>query len=59
MMLDAELISFTKENNMDPNDLFSMIRRERLISEEIYLREWRMKVHPRYVFVMMKNGKKI
>ena len=40
MMADAEVIEFARENKMDPNDLFYMTRRERLISEEIYLREF-------------------
>jgi hypothetical protein len=37
MMADAEVIEFARENKMDLNDLFYMTRRERLISEEIYL----------------------
>ncbi|RGB22450.1 hypothetical protein C1646_776084 [Rhizophagus diaphanus] len=37
MMADADVIDFAKENKMNPNDLFYMTRRERLISEEIYL----------------------
>ncbi|PKK58735.1 hypothetical protein RhiirC2_795856 [Rhizophagus irregularis] len=41
MMADAEVIKFARENKMDPNDLFYMTRRERLISEEIYLREFK------------------
>jgi len=40
MMADAEVIEFARENKMDPNDLFYMTRRERLISEKIYLREF-------------------
>ena len=40
MMADAEVIKFARENKMNPNDLFYMTRRERLISEEIYLREF-------------------
>jgi hypothetical protein len=40
MMADAEVIEFARENKMDPNDLFYMTRRERLISKEIYLREF-------------------
>ena len=40
MMADAEVIKFARENNMNPNDLFYMTRRERLISEEIYLWEF-------------------
>src|SRR3954453_20965351 len=40
MMANAEVIEFARENKMDPNDLFYMTRRERLISEEIYLREF-------------------
>ena len=37
MMSDADAINFAKENGMDINDIFYMSRRERLISEEIYL----------------------
>ena len=40
MMADAEVIEFVRENKIDPNNLFYMTRRERLISEEIYLREF-------------------
>ncbi|PKK56241.1 hypothetical protein RhiirC2_800456 [Rhizophagus irregularis] len=40
MMADAEVIEFARENKMDPNDLFYMTRRERLISEKIYLWEF-------------------
>ncbi len=40
MMADAEVIKFVRENKIDLNNLFYMIRRERLISEEIYLREF-------------------
>jgi len=36
-MADAEVIEFARENKMDLNDLFYMTKRERLISEEIYL----------------------
>jgi hypothetical protein len=36
----ANVIKFARENKMNPNDLFYMTRRERLISEEIYLREF-------------------
>ena len=41
MMANAEVIEFARENKMDPNDLFYMTRRERLISEEIYLWEFK------------------
>ena len=37
-MSDADAVDFAKENGMDVNDIFYMSRRERLISEEIYLR---------------------
>ncbi len=37
MMVDAEVIEFVRENKMNPNDLFYMTRKERLISEKIYL----------------------
>ena len=40
MMADAEVIEFARENKMNLNDLFYMTRRERLISEEIYLWEF-------------------
>jgi hypothetical protein len=40
MMADADVINFAKENKMNLNDLFYMTRRERLISEEIYLWEY-------------------
>ena len=40
MMADAEVIEFTRKNKMNPNDLFYMTRRERLISEEIYFQEF-------------------
>jgi hypothetical protein len=40
MMADAKVIEFARENKMDLNDLFYMTRRERLISEEIYLQEF-------------------
>ncbi|RIA79495.1 hypothetical protein C1645_840550 [Glomus cerebriforme] len=39
--IDHEVIKFARENKMDPNDLFYMTRRERLISEEIYLQEFK------------------
>jgi len=41
MIADAKVIKFVRENKMNPNDLFYMIRKERLISEEIYLREFK------------------
>jgi len=37
MMSDADAVDFVKEDGMDVNDIFYMSRRERLISEEIYL----------------------
>jgi len=40
MMADVEVIEFARENKMNPNDLFYMTRRERLISKEIYLQEF-------------------
>ncbi|CAH1770611.1 1172_t:CDS:1, partial [Entrophospora sp. SA101] len=40
MMSDADMIQFAKESDDDPDSLMDMTRRERLISEEIYLREW-------------------
>ena len=40
MMSDAEVIEFARNNNLEPKELMDMSRRERLISEEIYLREW-------------------
>ena len=56
MMADAEVIEFARENKMNPNDLFYMTRRERLISEEIYLWEFE---DVRSIFTMTRNGKKI
>ena len=51
MMADAEVIKFVRENKIDLNNLFYMIRRERLISEEIYLREFKDVVKPRkYIY---------
>ena len=51
MMADAEVIEFARENKMDPNDLFYMTRRERLISEEIYLWEFEDVEKPReYIY---------
>ena len=47
MMADAEVIEFARENKMNPNDLFYMTRRKRLISEEIYLREFEDEGKPR------------
>ncbi|PKY33489.1 hypothetical protein RhiirB3_394844 [Rhizophagus irregularis] len=40
MMSDADAIDFAKEDGMNVNDIFYMSRRERLISEEIYLRNF-------------------
>ena len=40
MIADAEVIKFARKNKMNLNDLFYMTRRERLISKEIYLREF-------------------
>ncbi len=37
MMSDADAVNFAKEDGMDVNDIFYMSRKERLISEEIYL----------------------
>jgi hypothetical protein len=59
MMADADVIEFARENKMNPNDLFYMTRRERLISEEIYLREFEDVENPESIFTMMRNGKKI
>ncbi|GBC40917.2 hypothetical protein GLOIN_2v1814667 [Rhizophagus irregularis DAOM 181602=DAOM 197198] len=51
MMADADVIDFAKENKMSLNDLFYMTRRERLISEEIYLRKYEDVGKPReYVY---------
>ena len=51
MIADAEVIEFARENKMDPNDLFYMTRRERLISEEIYLWEFEDVGKPRkYIY---------
>ncbi|CAG8601862.1 3268_t:CDS:2 [Funneliformis caledonium] len=40
MIADTEVIEFARENNINPNDLFYMTRRKRLISEKIYLWEF-------------------
>src|SRR6185436_263565 len=40
MMSDAEIIQFARDTNEDPESLMYANRRERLISEEIYLHEW-------------------
>ncbi|CAG8752252.1 21503_t:CDS:2, partial [Gigaspora rosea] len=37
IMTDADAIEFAKEDGIDVNEIFYMSRRERLISEEIYL----------------------
>ncbi|PKC50950.1 hypothetical protein RhiirA1_484912, partial [Rhizophagus irregularis] len=51
MMADAKVIEFARENKMDLNDLFYMTRRERLISEKIYLREFEDVGKPReYIY---------
>ena len=51
MIADAEVIEFARENKMDPNDLFYMTRRERLISKEIYLWEFEDVGKPRkYIY---------
>ncbi len=51
MMADADAIDFAKEDDMDVNDIFYMSRRERLISEEIYLRNHEDAGNPRaYVY---------
>ncbi|PKY36361.1 hypothetical protein RhiirB3_458786, partial [Rhizophagus irregularis] len=51
MMSDANAIDFTKENGIDVNEIFYMSRRERLISEEIYLRNFKNAGKPRtYIY---------
>ncbi|RIA84451.1 hypothetical protein C1645_832261 [Glomus cerebriforme] len=51
MMSDADAVDFAKEDGMDVNDIFYMSRRERLISEEIYLRNHEDAGKPRvYVY---------
>ncbi|POG65021.1 hypothetical protein GLOIN_2v1782204 [Rhizophagus irregularis DAOM 181602=DAOM 197198] len=51
MMADAEVIKFARENKMNSNDLFYMTRRERLISEEIYLWEFEHMEKPqKYIY---------
>ncbi|GET59872.1 highly derived D5-like helicase-primase [Rhizophagus irregularis DAOM 181602=DAOM 197198] len=51
MMSDADAIDFAKEDGMNVNDIFYMSRRERLISEEIYLRNFENAGKPRtYVY---------
>ena len=46
-MSDAEIIDFARDQNLDSEELMDMSRRERLISEEIYLREWEDEGTPR------------
>ena len=58
MMADAEVIEFAREKVIDLNDLFYMTRRERLISKEIYLREFKDVRKPGSIFTMIRNGKK-
>jgi hypothetical protein len=51
MMANTEVIEFVREKGMDPNDLFYMTRRERLISKEIYLRKFEDVEKPRkYIY---------
>ncbi|RIA79970.1 hypothetical protein C1645_839529, partial [Glomus cerebriforme] len=51
MMSDADAVDFAKEDGMNVNDIFYMSRRERLISEEIYLRNFENADKPRtYVY---------
>ena len=51
MMSDADAIDFAKKDSMNVNDIFYMSRRERLISEEIYLRNFENAGKPRtYVY---------
>jgi hypothetical protein len=51
MMSDADAVDFAKADDMDVNDIFWMSRRERLISEEIYLRNFEDAGKPRaYVY---------
>ncbi|PKK57016.1 hypothetical protein RhiirC2_827007, partial [Rhizophagus irregularis] len=51
MMGDADAVNFAKEDGMDVNDTFYMSRRERLISEEIRLRDFEDAGTPRaYVY---------
>ena len=67
MISDTDVIDFAKENQINSNDLFYMTRRERLISEEIYLQEYEDVGEPReYVYndekwqknisILQKNG---
>ncbi|GET03399.1 highly derived D5-like helicase-primase [Rhizophagus clarus] len=51
MMSDADAVDFAKEDGMNVDDIFYMSRRERLISEEIYLRNFENAGKPRtYVY---------
>ncbi|GBC49033.1 highly derived D5-like helicase-primase [Rhizophagus irregularis DAOM 181602=DAOM 197198] len=51
MMSDADAVDFAEEDGMNVNDIFYMSRRERLISEEIYLRNFENAGRPRtYVY---------
>ncbi|RGB28740.1 hypothetical protein C1646_767418 [Rhizophagus diaphanus] len=70
MMADADMVDFAKENKINPNNLFYMTRRERLISEEIYLWEYKDVGKPwKYVYddeecqknisILQKNGESL
>ncbi|GES78690.1 highly derived D5-like helicase-primase [Rhizophagus clarus] len=51
MMSDADAVDFAKKDSMNVNNIFYMSRRERLISEEIYLRNFENAGKPRtYVY---------
>ncbi|PKK60711.1 hypothetical protein RhiirC2_718920 [Rhizophagus irregularis] len=59
MMADAKVIEFAREKGIDLNDLFYITKRERLISKEIYLWEFKDVRNPGSIFMMIRNGKKI
>ncbi len=58
-MANVKIIEFARKNKMNPNDLFYMTRREKLISEEIYLWEFEDVGKPGSIFMMMRNSKKM
>ncbi|RIB19626.1 hypothetical protein C2G38_2181359 [Gigaspora rosea] len=59
MMSDADAIEFAKEDSIDINEIFYISRRERLISEEIYLHNLEDARKPEHMFMIMRSGKKV
>ncbi|RIB24299.1 hypothetical protein C2G38_2032006 [Gigaspora rosea] len=58
-MSDADAIEFAKENGIDVNKIFYMSKRERLISEEIYLRNFEDAKNLGHMFMIIKSSKKV